>query len=204
MEVIVGVLGLLSVSLGGAAAWIWQKLQGTERQLEDSQHKAGELQNAVERSVKDRDDTVRRVKGQAETQLRFASEPLVKDLLEALDNLDRALATPACPEDAGLRAGIEATRTQLLARLKQHGVTRLDVEPGADFDPAWQEAIAQQASAEQDPGKLLSQWVPAYKLHDRLLRPAKVVLATAPEEPAVPDELEVTADAPLAAARSEE
>lgn len=209
MEIIVGLLSLVSVGLGGAAAWVWQKLQGTQRQLSDSQHQAGELQNAVERSVRDRDETVRRVKGQAETQLRFASEPLIKDLLEALDNLDRALATPPCPEDAGLRAGIQATQKQLLARLGQHGVTRMDAAPGDDFDPAWQEAIAQQASREQEPGQVLSQWVPGYQLHDRLLRPAKVVLATAPEEPAVPSELEVaadlevTTDAPLPAATEE-
>ena len=199
MDLLLVVLSVLTVLLGGAAAWVWKQLDALKGRFASMQAKAGELQSAVERSVRDRDETVRRIKGQAAKGKRYAHEPLLKDMIEALDNFDRALALPEQDGDAALREGIVMTRLQLLGALERHGVTRLDAEKGQDFDPAWQEAIAQQASAECPPGCILAPWVAGYKLHDRLVRPAKVVIATLPEEPAVPPQEEVDAEpSPLA------
>lgn len=199
MEALLVILGVLTVVFGGAAAWVWQQLDKLKGRFAGIQAKAAELQAAVERSIKDRDETVRRIKGQAEQGKRYAHEPLLKDIIESLDNFDRALALPVQEGDGPLREGILLTRTQLLGALERHGVTRLDAQKGQDFDPAWQEAIAQQASAECTPGCILAPWVAGYKLHDRLVRPAKVVIATLPEEPAVPPQEEVGAELALAA-----
>lgn len=197
MDLLLVVLSVLTVVFGGAAAWVWKQLDALKERFAGSQSKATELQAAVDRSVKDRDETVRRIKGQAEQSKRYAHEPLLKDIIESLDNFDRALALPEQEGDAPLREGILMTRQQLLGALERHGVTRLDAEKGHDFDPEWQEAIAQQASAECPPGCILAPWVAGYKLHDRLVRPAKVVIATLPEEPAVPPQAEVDADPAL-------
>lgn len=199
MEVLLVVLSVLTVTLGGAAAWVWTQLDALKGRFAGIQAKATELQASVERSLKDRDETVRRIRGQAEQGKRYAHEPLLKDIIESLDNFDRALALPEQDGDGPLREGILMTRRQLLGALERHGVTRLEAVKGDDFDPAWQEAIAQQASAQCPPGCILAPWVAGYKLHDRLLRPAKVVIATLPEEPAVPPEEEVGADLALAA-----
>lgn len=210
MEILAVVLGVLTVVFGGAAAWVWQQLESLRDRFAGMQSKALELQSAVERSVKDRDETVRRIKGQAEQGKRFAHEPLLRDLIESLDNFDRALALPAQAGDAPLREGIVLTRQQLLKALERHGVSRIDAQAGEDFDPAWQEAIAQQASDACAPGKILSPWVAGYKLHERLIRPAKVVIATALEEPAVPPSEEVgaslteTVDQPVVASSAVE
>lgn len=193
MELLAVVLAVLTVVFGGAAAWVWQQLESLRERFAGIQTQAAELQAAVERSVKDRDETVRRIRGQAEQGKRFAHEPLLRDIIESLDNFDRALALPEQEGDAPLREGILLTKQQLLAALERHGVSRLDAVQGADFDPAWQEAIAQQASPDCAPGKILAPWVAGYKLHERLVRPAKVVIATAPEEPEVPPASEVDA-----------
>lgn len=197
MDILVVVLGVLTVVFGGTVAWVWQQLDKLKERFAGIQAKAAELQAAVERSIKDRDETVRRIKGQAAQGKRYAHEPLLKDIIESLDNFDRALALPEQDGDGPLREGILLTRQQLLGALERHGVTRLDAEKGKDFDPAWQEAIAQQASAECPPGCILAPWVAGYKLHDRLVRPAKVVIATLPEEPAVPPAEELGADPAL-------
>jgi molecular chaperone GrpE len=199
MDVLLIVLSVLTVTLGGAAAWVWRQLDALKGRFARIQAKAAELQAAVERSLKDRDETVRRIKGQAEQGKRYAHEPLLKDIIESLDNFDRALALPERDGDGPLREGILLTRTQLLGALERHGVARLDAVKGDDFDPAWQEAIAQQVSDQCPPGRILAPWVAGYKLHDRLVRPAKVVIATAPEEPAVPPQEEVGADLALGA-----
>lgn len=199
MEALLVVLSVLTVTLGGVAAWIWKQSDALKLRYAGIQAKAAELQAAVERSLKDRDETVRRIKGQAEQGKRYAHEPLLKDIIESLDNFDRALALPEQGGDGPLREGILLTRTQLLGALERHGVARLDAVKGDDFDPAWQEAIAQQASDQCPPGCILEPWVAGYMLHDRLVRPAKVVIATVPEEPAVLPQEEVGADLALGA-----
>ena len=70
-----------------------------------------------------------------------------------------------------------ATADQMLGVLARHGVTRIAVEPGTAFDPNRHEAVMQQPSPEHQPGQVVQVLQQGFLLHDRVLRPATVVVA---------------------------
>src|SRR6478736_1311925 len=86
------------------------KLAATEKQIDDYKFVVADYENARKRTARD-----------AEVAKKYAVEPLARDLLAALDNLDRALAAAKKAGDAGpLATGVSATATQLLEALKRH------------------------------------------------------------------------------------
>ncbi|HZO87823.1 MAG TPA: nucleotide exchange factor GrpE [Chthonomonadaceae bacterium] len=99
-------------------------------------------------------------------------EAILRDLLPVVDNLERALAAG---ESGNLRAGIEAVYRQLLAVLQRNGVQPID-DVGQPFDPAWQEVVAT-AQADAADGIVVEVVERGYRLGDRLLRPARVVVS---------------------------
>lgn len=114
----------------------------------------------------------RRMQREKSEALRFALEPLLRDLLPVVDNLERALEHG---ESASLLDGIKMVHKGLLDALERSGVARLDTV-GTPFDPSLHEAISQAESAEFAPGAVIAQHQPGYKLHDRLVRPALVTV----------------------------
>ena len=118
------------------------------------------------------------------TERRYAQEPLARDLLPALDNLDRALEAAGKGEQgalAQLAKGVEMVRTQLLDALRRHGVTRVEAQ-GQPFDPNRHEAVMQQPSADHPPGTVLNVLQQGFTIHERVLRPATVVVSTQPND----------------------
>jgi molecular chaperone GrpE len=114
------------------------------------------------------------------TERRFAQEPLARDLLPALDNLDRALAAAEKTGDNGaLAQGVAMVRSQLLDALRRHGVTRIEAQ-GQPFDPNRHEAVMQQPCAEAPPQTVLQVLEPGYVHHERVLRPARVIVSMPP------------------------
>ncbi len=126
-----------------------------------------ELQNVLKRHERDRADRV-----------RYAAEPLARDLLAPVDDLDRALAHVEGAGDA-LTEGVRMVRNALLAALQRHGVERIDAL-GRPFDPGQHEAVVVLETTEQAPGTVLEVHRAGYRLHDRLLRPALVAVVKAP------------------------
>jgi len=111
---------------------------------------------------------------------RFAQAPLAGDLLPALDNLERAVAAASQAGDKGpLAQGVALVQAQLLDALRRHGITRIDAQ-GQPFDPHLHQAVMQQPSAEVPPQTVLQVLEPGYRLHDRVLRPARVIVAMPP------------------------
>lgn len=104
--------------------------------------------------------------------LRYASEPLVRDLLAIVDNLERALEH-AQASDVSVAEGVRLVLKTFGDVLERHGVTRIDAG-GQPFDPTQHEAIAQVDSAEHEANHVVVQHQCGYRLHDRLLRPAMV------------------------------
>ena len=105
---------------------------------------------------------------------------LVRELLPALDNLDRALAAAeAQPENADhhLTDGIRLVQREMLGALERVGVVQ-DAPHGAAFDPHRHEAIAQQPSGGAEAGTVIEVYSPGYLLGDDVLRAAKVVVAS--------------------------
>jgi len=115
----------------------------------------------------------------------YAATGFARDILSVSDNLSRAIdAVPeALREDdkfKGLVAGIEATQRELDKVFTQHGVTRIAAK-GMPLDPNQHQAIMEMPTAEAEPGTIVQEMQPGYMIKDRLLRPAMVVVAKAPE-----------------------
>jgi molecular chaperone GrpE len=146
------------------------RLEATEQELANYKLRLADYENARKRLLRD-----------TEVQRKYASEGLVRDLLTGLDNLDRALAAAKKAGDTGpLVAGVSATATQFLDALRRHGVTRIEVGPGTAFDPNVHEAVTQQPTNDYEPGQVTQVVQPGFLLHDRVLRPAAVVVASEP------------------------
>lgn len=99
---------------------------------------------------------------------------LAKELLPALDNLDRALEAAA--EEDPLLEGVRLVRAELSAALARVGVESFDPN-GEQFDPAYHEAMAQQPVEGADSGTVVEVYQPGYRLNGTVIRPARVVVA---------------------------
>lgn len=124
----------------------------------------------------------RRMQRDKSDALRFANEPLVRDILPVLDNLHRAI-THAQSSSGGqsLVDGVTLVARAFLETLEKHGVSQVSAK-GQTFDPTKHEAMAQVESIEIAANTVVDEYAPAYVLHDRLLRPALVTVAKAPGE----------------------
>lgn len=117
---------------------------------------------------------------------RYASLPLMRDLLGVVDNLQRAIdaaqeainATPEGPTSAGLLEGVKMVAGQLTDILQKHHCEEIPAE-GTQFDPNVHEAIAQFPSPEHEAGEITQVTQTGYRLHDRVVRPAQVIVAAA-------------------------
>jgi len=127
---------------------------------------SAELENLKKRFEKDKADL-----------LRFANESLIKELLPVVDNLERALEHGReLKAPAPLLEGVELVHQAFLAALAKFGVTPL-VSVGQVFDPAYHQAVMQEETREVPDSTVLKELQKGYLLHDRLLRPAMVVVA---------------------------
>ena len=130
-----------------------------------------DLENFKKRAARERQDAI-----------KFANESLLARLIPALDNFDMALAAANNAEGnsmESLQTGITMVYNQLKAALTEAGLEEIDAT-NQPFDPKLHEAVSQQESAEVPEGHVLQQLRKGYKLRDRLLRPASVVVAKKP------------------------
>ena len=119
----------------------------------------------------------RRMQRDKAEALRFANEPVIRDLLPILDNLERAVShAQGTGNSQSLMDGVSLVLRSFLDMVEKHGVSRMSAK-GQLFDPAKHEAMAQVENTEVAPNTVVDEYAPAYLLHDRLLRPALVVVA---------------------------
>lgn len=122
----------------------------------------------------------RRRKLETEQTIRYAQESLIRELLPVLDDFERALAAmPGTPDDP-LHAGVELVRDRMVKILEKEGVA--PIRPAGEvFDPNLHDAIGERvAPPGVTPGTVLDVAQPGYRLQDRVLRHAKVVVAGPP------------------------
>jgi molecular chaperone GrpE len=160
------------------------ELQSLRAQLELSTTKGRETLERLKeeherllRAAADLDNYKKRAAREREEIQRFGIEKLVKDLLPAVDNLDRALA--AAPDGDPLAAGVRLVRATLEQALARHGVTGFSAL-GERFDPALHEALMQVPTGDAPPGTVVLEHARGFKLNDRLVRPAMVGVAVEP------------------------
>lgn len=143
-------------------------------ELEKANRKIADYQSVVA----DFDNMKKRLFAESDRTRKYASEGLSRDLLAALDNLDRAVeAATKAGEGGTLVTGVKATSSLFLDIFKRHGVTKIDVGPGSTFDPNLHQAVMQQSHESIAPGAVVQVLSQGYLLHDRVLRPASVIVA---------------------------
>ncbi len=133
---------------------------------------AAELENVRKRASRD-----------VEKAHKFALERFCSELLAVKDSLEIGLATADKADVKSLLAGKEATLKLLTTTMERFGVVELNPE-GEPFDPQEHEAMSMQPSSDVEPGSVLTVFQKGYALNGRLLRPARVVVASAPPESA--------------------
>lgn len=122
----------------------------------------------------------KRMRRDYEDQLKYASLPLLKDTLEVLDNLRRALdAARSTEAAAGFAEGVAMVAKQLEEVIGKHHCTPIATD-GVDFDPNVHEAISQMPSDTVPQGRVAHVAVVGYQLHDRVIRPSQVIVSTGP------------------------
>ena len=110
---------------------------------------------------------------------QFANQGILEKLLPVLDNFEMAIIAVK-DADPSVRDGVQMIYDQLLGVLKTEGVEPVDAV-GQQFDPNMHEAISQEESDEVEEGKVINQIQRGFILNDRLVRPARVVVAKAAE-----------------------
>ena len=146
--------------------------------LTEAQEAIAELNERIVRLTADFDNFRKRAQREKDEARQFANQGLLEKLLPVLDNFEMAL-TAVKDADPSVRDGVQMILDQLLGVLKESGVEPVDAM-GQLFDPNLHEALSQQETTEVEEGIVVQQVQRGYKLNDRLVRPARVVVAKAP------------------------
>ena len=145
------------------------------------------LKDQLLRTMADFDNFRKRARRDAEDALRRGREDSLRDVLPIVDNLERAVeASRGATDVAAVISGIEMVLRSFDDVAGRMGVTRVEAA-GERFDPTLHDAIQQVESAEHPPGTVLTVVVSGYRIGERLLRPAMVVVAKAPSAPQPPN-----------------
>jgi molecular chaperone GrpE len=141
--------------------------------------KADENWDKYLRTVADLDNYRKRVAREKEELARFTTERVVTALLPTLDNLERAIdaAQTHGAENSALLQGLTQVHSQFRRTLMEFGLQEIIAGAGQPFDPNLHEAVSQVESSEHAEGHVVEQFQRGYKLADRLLRPARVVVS---------------------------
>lgn len=150
-----------------------QNVESPEDQL---RREVGELNDRWLRSQAEIENVRRRARRDSEEQAKFAAQSVIGDLLEVVDNLNRAInAGGEANANDGLVVGVKMVIQQFEEVLKRHGCHRISVA-GEAFDPNFHEAL-QMVPSPLPSGSIVQEVRIGYRMHDRVLRPAQVIIS---------------------------
>jgi len=135
-------------------------------------------ENELLRAVAEQQNITRRRKQDMENAIELAQESLVRGLLPVLDDFERAFGAMEGKVDPSIRDGMALIGERLLRTLTAQGLEPIRPS-GEHFDPTVHEAVAQRPARGQREGTVLQLVEPGYRFRGRLLRPAKVIVASA-------------------------
>jgi molecular chaperone GrpE len=143
--------------------------------------KAAELQDRLLRTQAELENYRKRSRRELDDQQRYAEIELIRDLLPLVDNVDRAISAAEKKADAPtLLSGLKMMRQQLDELFQRHHA-KVITATGEPFDPSRHEAIMQQPSGEHPEHTVLVVARQGMTLHDRVVRPAQVIVSKKPE-----------------------
>lgn len=149
--------------------------------LVDAEARAATARDTQLRATAEAENVRRRVEREAANTLKYANEKVLGELLAIADSLELGLKAAEAPDAqvTALKEGMQLTHRQLMAALEKNGVKQVDPK-GEAFNPDAHQAMTMIESAAVAPNHVLDVLQKGYKLHERLLRPAMVVVAKAP------------------------
>jgi molecular chaperone GrpE len=149
-------------------------------QLEDARAKADQHWDQLLRTQAELENTRRRAERDVENAHKYGLERFAQELLPVRDSLELGLSAADATENVEkLREGMELTLKMLTTVMEKFGIRLVD-PVGEPFDPALHQAVTMQPS-EQPANTVLSVMQKGYTLNDRLIRPAMVIVARAPD-----------------------
>jgi len=157
-------------------------LAAAEARIAELEAQAAEAADKALRAIAEADNTRKRMEKERQDTAKFAVSSFARSLLSVADNLGRALGaiTPEQrTQDGPLKTifiGVEATERELQRVLESQGIKKIDPQ-GHMFDPNLHEVMFEIDAPDQKPGTILQVLEPAYTIHDRLLRSARVGVA---------------------------
>ena len=155
-----------------------QALAETEKRLHDEQEKRQELEKLARKHKADLENYRKKQPERKERWQNKALQELSEDLIEVIDNLERALE--AADEDTAVVQGVEMVRDQLYQTLNAEGLEV--IETGDRFDPEVHKAVETREHEEHEPKTILEEKRRGYRYGEKVLRPAEVVVTEEPEE----------------------
>jgi molecular chaperone GrpE len=156
-----------------SAQTLEEKLEAATREARDNYDRllrvSADLENFKKRSAREMDEL-----------RRYANQALIKDLLPIVDNLELALKSSEASgkgADSKLREGVELTRKEILKIFEKYNVKQIEAL-GEPFDPNYHEAVMREESDRFGENTVVNELQKGYLMHDRLIRPTMVVVAT--------------------------
>lgn len=162
-----------------------EEIQRLREALETRTREVEAQQDRYLRAVAEFDNARKRSAREREEYTRYANESLLRDILPVLDNLDRAMQAARSEPATSLTTGVELIQRELLRVLEKFGVTPF-TSVGQPFDPERHEAVARVQSSDLPDMSVAAETARGYLLHGRVLRPAMVTVAVAPNDPGSP------------------
>lgn len=149
----------------------WEQLEAEAAKWKEvSLRTAAEMDNLRKRTTREREEAV-----------RYANQRLLEDLLPVIDNFEMGMQAAAQDKSSMIYIGMDMVRRQLADFLSSQGVQ--EIPTSGSFDHNLHDAVAQEECAEGEEGRILRVTRNGYKLRDRLLRPASVVVSKLPSSP---------------------
>jgi molecular chaperone GrpE len=156
--------------------------ESPEEVVDMLEHQMAELRDRELKAQAELENFRKRIYRETEQTLKYAAGPVIKDIVEVLDNLARASdaaggKAASTPEAAALLEGVRMVQQQLVGVLGKHHCRPIE-SLGKEFDPNLHQAIAQSPSAEYPSGTVMLEATVGYVLHDRVIRPSHVIVST--------------------------
>jgi molecular chaperone GrpE len=146
----------------------WEELEAEAAKWKEiSLRTAAEMENLRKRTTRDREDAI-----------RYANQRLLEDLIPVIDNFEMGMQAASQDTKSMIYIGMDMVRRQLNEFLTSQGVE--EIPTTGQFDPNLHDAVAQEECAEGEEGRILKVTRRGFRLRDRLLRPASVVVSKVP------------------------
>ncbi|HLN30304.1 MAG TPA: nucleotide exchange factor GrpE [Gemmataceae bacterium] len=160
-----------------AATAVFEDLEALRERIAGLEQERDDFRNLLQRTRADFENYQKRSQRDSAQERRYAHGALALDILPILDNFERAVAAAKQAGESGpLVQGVSLIQNQVMDALKRNGITRMEAE-GQPFNPNLHQAVMQQPAAEQPPNTVLKVLEQGFMLHDRVLRPASVVVS---------------------------